>query len=123
MSSSKTILVIEDNLDARELYAEILRDENFNVIETEHGVEALDYLRNHTQVPDLIIMDLTFPHMTAQEFISGLNSRADWENIPVLVISGQVDTKEQSLGLKAKGYIRKPFDMDPFIETVKTLLP
>lgn len=122
INSAKTILIIEDNLDSRELYAEILRDEKFEVIETEHGTEALNYLKVHPEIPDLIIMDLTFPHMTALEFITGLKSQPQWENIPVLVVSGQIDTKEQSLRLKAKGYLHKPFDIDPFIKKVKTLI-
>lgn len=122
MSSTKTILIVEDNLDSREIYGEILRDENFTVIETEHGQEALDYLETHgDNLPSLIIMDLTFPHMTAQEFVAGLNANETLKEIPVLVISGQVDTKEISIQLKAKGFIRKPFDMDPFVETIKKL--
>lgn len=122
MSSSKTILIVEDNLDSRQIYGEILRDEDFNVIETEHGQEALKYLETHSDnLPNLIIMDLTFPHMTAQEFVAGLNSRNEWKGIPLLVISGQVDTKEISIELNAKGYLRKPFNMDPFVKAIKKL--
>lgn len=122
MSATKTILIVEDNLDSRQIYGEILRDEDFKVIETEHGQEALEYLETHSdELPNLIIMDLTFPHMTAQEFVAGLNAKSEWKGIPVLVISGQVDTKEISIELKAKGFIRKPFDMDPFVQTIKKL--
>jgi CheY-like chemotaxis protein len=123
MSASKTILIVEDNLDSRQIYSEILRDENFNVVETEHGKEALEYLETHSDnLPHLIVMDLTFPHMTAKEFVAGLNSRIDWKGIPLLVISGQVDIKEISIELKAKGYLRKPFNMDPFVKAIKNLV-
>lgn len=123
MSSAKTILIVEDNLDSRQIYGEILRDEDFNVIETEHGQEALNYLKNHSdKLPNLIVMDLTFPHMTAQEFVNGLNSNQDWKEIPVLVISGHVDIREQAAELKAKGFIKKPFDMNPFVKTIKNLV-
>lgn len=120
MSSPKLILIIEDNLDSRQIYGEILRDEAFNVIETEHGLEALEYLAEPSnQLPNLIIMDLTFPHMTAQEFVNRLNAKAEWRAIPLIVISGQVDTSEQAHALNAKGFMKKPFDMDPFIELIK----
>lgn len=121
MDSQKTILIVEDNLDSREIYAEILRDENFEVIEAEHGKEALCYLQDHTDLPDLIIMDLTFPFMTAEEFVDQLNARSEWNNIPVLVVSGQVNTREESIKLKAQGFIKKPFDIDPFLSTIRDL--
>lgn len=121
MEERKSILIIEDNLDNREIYAEILRDENFDVIEVEHGKEALEYLGQHKEIPDLIIMDLTFPHMTAKEFVHDLHQRKEWFDIPILVVSGQVDTKEQAEDLHAQGFIKKPFNIDPFVSAIKSL--
>jgi CheY-like chemotaxis protein len=118
--SAKTILIVEDNLDSRQIYGEILRDDGFKVVEAEHGKEALEYLKKNPQgLPHLIIMDLTFPLMTAKEFVQALKAQALWNQIPFFVVSGQVDTREQSIELGARGFMRKPFDMEPFIELIK----
>jgi CheY-like chemotaxis protein len=122
MNSIKTILIIEDNCESLLLYGEILRDEDFTVIETEDGQAAIDFLEGADVLPDLIIMDLTFPKMTAEEFVSGVKARPRLANIPILVISGHVDTEERSIALKAKGYIKKPFDLELFVSTIKNII-
>lgn len=119
MSLTKSILIVEDNVDSRELFGEILRDENYEVIETEDGQDALNYLKSHENPPDLILMDLTFPHMSASEFVERLLAETKWQDIPLVVISGQVDTQEQALKLNAKGFLKKPFDINQFVQTIR----
>jgi len=119
MSSTKSILILEDNIDSRELFGEILRDENYVVIETEDGQDALNYLRTHETPPDLILMDLTFPHMSASQFVDELLAEAKWQDIPLIVVSGQVDTQEQAIKLNAKGFLKKPFDINQFVRTIR----
>ena len=120
--NKKTILIVEDNEEAILLYGEILRAENFDVIETSHGKEALAWLDSTQTVPDLIMMDLSFPHMSAKEFIFQLRQQENFRQIPVLVISGNVETQELARGLNASGFITKPFDLDEFISTVKRII-
>jgi two-component system chemotaxis response regulator CheY len=121
MNETKTILIIEDNADSLYLYGEILRLENFNVIETGHGHEALLHLANCKFLPELIIMDLCFPYMTAEEFVQALKSNPKWVKIPILVISGHLETEKRSIALRAKGHIIKPFDVDWLISKVLEL--
>ena len=121
--NKKKILIIEDNEEAILLYGEILLAENFDVIETSHGKEALAWLDSAQAVPDLIMMDLSFPHMTAKAFITQLRQQENFRQIPVLVISGNVDTQELARGLNASGFILKPFDLDEFVSTVKRIIP
>ncbi len=118
MDEQKTILIIEDHDESRYLYGEILRSEDFKVIETENGKEALAWLELNSP-PDLILMDLTFPYMSAQEFHQRLMAQEKCHNTPVLIVSGQFDTQEQAQALNATDYIRKPFDLDLFVSVVK----
>ena len=121
MNSIKTILIIEDNQETLLLYGEILRSEKFNVIETTNGGRALEVLKTSPILPDLILMDLTFPYpfMSAEDFVSSLRGNQAWRTIPILIISGQIDIEERSRALKANGLIKKPFDLDQFVGTVK----
>jgi CheY-like chemotaxis protein len=122
MNSIKTILIIEDNCESLLLYGEILRSEDFTVIETEDGQAAIDFLEGANVLPDLIIMDLTFPKMTAEEFVSCVKTQPRLVNIPILVISGHVDTEERAVALKANGFIKKPFDLDLFVSTIQKII-
>jgi response regulator RpfG family c-di-GMP phosphodiesterase len=122
MNTTKTILIIEDNIDSLHLYGEILQSEGFNVIEAAHGKEALKVLEDTKVIPDLVIMDLTFPFMTAEEFVSSFRSIKGCQKIPILVISGQMNTPERSIALKANGFILKPFDLDLFLSKVLSMV-
>ncbi len=115
---SQTILVIEDDEASRLMYTEILSMEDFNVIEAEDGHAALKYLQNNPN-PKLILMDLTFPHMTSQEFVAGLKGNPHTADIPYIFISGQGTIREQAEDLKALTFLKKPFDLDDFVDLVK----
>ena len=119
MNSIKTILIIEDSEESIQLYSEILRTENFLVIEARHGKEALELLESGSLYPDLIIMDLSFPFMTAEEFLQRLRADPDCSKIPVVVISGHMDSRERALRLKTNGFLQKPFDLNVFLSLVK----
>ena len=123
MNTTKTILIIEDNPDSLNLYGEILRSEGFNVIGTAHGKAALKCLEETQVVPDLILMDLTFPFMTAEEFVSGLRSIQGCKKIPIIVISGQIDVENRTNALKANDFIQKPFDLEVFLSKVLGFFP
>ena len=100
------------------MYAEILSMEDFNVIEAEDGHSALKYLQNNPN-PKLILMDLTFPNMTSKEFVAGLKGNPHTANIPYIFISGQGTIREQAQDLAALSFLKKPFDLDEFVEIVK----
>ncbi len=123
MNAIKTILIIEDNEESLFLYGEILRAENLNIVDVLDATSALTFLNEKHIVPDLIIMDLSFPHMSAEEFVQTLrNGKSDWLEIPILVISGHLDTQERARALNANGFLRKPFDLDQFLNTIKALV-
>lgn len=122
MSALKKILILEDDEESRSLYEEILHDENFTTIGVQDGKAALDYLDREDVLPDIIVMDLTFPKMSAEEFVNSLKSNKRYKHIPLLVISGHVDTREQATALQANGYLRKPFDIDQLISSINKAL-
>jgi CheY-like chemotaxis protein len=119
--SKKSVLILEDDEVSRMMYTQILQMEDLNIIEKEDGPAALDYLNSH-DAPDLILMDLTFPKMSAEEFIRQLKANPNTAHIPFVLISGQDSIREKSKSLGAKSYLAKPFDLDDFVNKVKTNL-
>lgn len=118
---SQTILIIEDDEASRMMYNEILSMEDFNVIEAEDGHAALNYLENNPN-PELILMDLTFPNMTSKDFVANLKQNPHTANIPYIFISGQGEIRERADELAALKYLKKPFDLDDFVNMVRTTL-
>lgn len=115
---SHTILVIEDDEASRIMYNEILSMEDFHVVEAEDGHAALAYLQNNPN-PQLILMDLTFPNMTSKEFVNSLKKNPNTAHVPYIFISGQSSISEQADELEALSFLKKPFDLDDFVNIVK----
>ncbi len=113
----KKIMLIEDDFDTQFLFTECLRAENYDVVPMDHGKKALEYL--HTNgLPDLILMDLTIPFLSPEEFVTNLRQMPEGSETPVIVVSGKADITEYAQKLKAQGFIKKPFDLDPLLAMI-----
>lgn len=113
----KNIMLIEDDFDTQILYAECLRAENFDVVSASNAVEALEHIKQFG-FPDVIVMDLNFPMMGPEEFLETIRGTEEGQNIPVLIISGKSDIRERAQRLRAKGFLQKPFGIDPFVSII-----
>lgn len=116
---NKTIMIIEDDYETQLIFAEFLRSEGFDVAAVSHGKEALEYLNDHP-LPNLIIMDLTLPHMSAEDFVSELRKGDARSTIPLMIVSGKAEIAEYKEKLGAQTYVKKPFDMDHMLKTINT---
>lgn len=119
--NNKTILLIEDDFDTQFLFTECLRSENFDVVSFDHGNAALEYL-NQNNPPNLVVMDLNFPHSSPEEFVTQMRSIPAHQNVPIVVVSGKSDINEYAERLQASGYLKKPYDIDPLISLINRAL-
>jgi two-component system, OmpR family, KDP operon response regulator KdpE len=104
--AANTILVIDDEPQIRRFLKAGLELYGYSVGEAENGSAGLNVVA-HSR-PDLIILDLGLPDMSGLEV---LNTVRSWSNVPVIVLSVQVD-EEQKVRLLRSGaddYITKPF--------------
>ncbi len=90
--SSRTILIVEDDDNIRELLRHLLTKAGWSVIEAENGRIALE--RVAERQPKLILLDLMMPHMDGFTFLDELRKTEDWRNIPVVVVSAKELTDE-----------------------------
>jgi len=114
------ILIVEDNLDLRELMSINLRGAGYSVLEAGNGEEALSVL-DHSKV-HLMIVDLMMPVMDGFELTEAVRN-AD-ESIPIMIITAKeaLEDKRKSFRKGADDYMVKPIEMEEMLMRVKALL-
>lgn len=121
-TKSQKILIIEDDIDIRELISEILIDEGYITTTAENGRLGLDYLINckEDERPDCIILDLMMPVMTGLQVLEALqlDHSNDLAKIPVIIATAKGSPKEELKMPNHVTRIRKPMDVSELIDTV-----
>ena len=105
----KTILIVEDVELNRELLVQLLEDE-YRLVLANDGVAALD--RVAQERPDLILMDLSLPHMDGWEATRRLKTDSNLAKIPVIVLSAHAmrGDEERARASGCDDFLTKPID-------------
>src|SRR6185436_10693569 len=106
----------EDDDDLREAMALFLAAEGYNVVEAQHGAEALERLRTSGSFC-LILLDLFMPVMNGWDFRSAQLNEPGLATVPVVVISADAATMAAAATLGAVGSMVKPIDFNRLLET------
>jgi CheY-like chemotaxis protein len=105
----KSILIVEDDEDAREALVFFLENEGYHVLEASHGEEALHHLRN-TEVC-AILLDLMMPVMNGWTFRSEQLKDPRIASIPVAVITADENATQSAAALGVQELMVKPVDL------------
>jgi len=117
-SSSRTLLVVEDNEHQRLLYEEELRDEGYRVLTAADGREALEVAqREH---PDLVLLDINMPVMDGLDTLGKL-LEVD-HHIPVIIHTAYPGYQDSFTSWSADAYVVKSSDLTELKQTVLQLL-
>jgi CheY-like chemotaxis protein len=114
VSPPRTVLVVDDDSDIRELLQEVLRSEGYGVIAAENGRVALEHLRSGAPLPALVILDLMMPVMNGWELLDQLRADPELRALAVMVISGSGTPMPDG----ARRLLRKPFEMRRLLDLV-----
>lgn len=121
-SSSKTILLIEDDPAMRSETAAFLEEEGYAVVPAATGADALLIL-HHIPPPDLIVLDLMLPLMSGWDVSAALANDERLASVPVVIFSGVVDRTEAALlRVAPENCIRKPVRPDDLLAAVRRCL-
>jgi len=104
----RNLLVVEDEEIIRLILKEILESE-YNVIFAEDGAQALVKLKEHKESVSLILLDLIMPNMSGMEVLSRIRSVPDYQDIPIIVASGDQSREIECLNSGASDFIQKPY--------------
>jgi DNA-binding response OmpR family regulator len=118
---SKTVLVVEDTVDTRELLHMYLTKEGFTVITSADGGEGL--YRAKSDQPDLIITDIHMPNLSGIDMIKQLREETEFAKTPIIALTAYgKDFRDAALGAGASETMQKPFEFDALIALVNSLL-
>ena len=114
----KSILVIEDDEDLRELAGIMLEQQGYDVDFAANGREGLARVRQ--RMPDLILLDIKMPVMSGAEFATEYRTHyAEHSRAPVIVMTAADHASRRSKEIGANDFLSKPFSMDDLLRTVK----
>jgi two-component system response regulator MprA len=110
------VLLVEDDPDQRDVVADLLRLEGFDVATAENGLEALRHLRSVRELPDVVLLDLDMPVMDGREFRARQLDDASARSVPVVVLSS-----ESPAGLDVAAALEKPCSPDRLIGALRAV--
>jgi CheY-like chemotaxis protein len=119
LMAARTILLVEDDLDIRDVLQDVLEAQGYDVVPAANGKQALDFLKlNDPQGADLVILDLMMPMVSGWEVLEQMGRDQRLTGIPVIVLSAI--TREKPA--RAQRLIRKPFSLETLSSAVRACL-
>lgn len=113
----KKILIVEDDIDIRDVLKELLELEGYIVSVAENGKKALEILKNKNK-PDLILLDLMMPVMAGLQFKEIQLKNIKIKNIPVIIMSADINFSKNKNNLYKDEFLKKPLDLHDVLNSV-----
>jgi chemosensory pili system protein ChpA (sensor histidine kinase/response regulator) len=112
------VLVADDSVSVRRVAELMLRNFGCEAVLAVDGEDALAKLRQERVA--LVLTDLEMPKLTGYDLLREIRSHADWQDLPVVVVTSRSGDKHRQLAheLGASGYLPKPFTIEQLSDVV-----
>jgi two-component system KDP operon response regulator KdpE len=119
MSNKYLLLVVEDESAICNFISAVLTSNNYNVVQTGKGLEAVSMTASHC--PDLVLLDLGLPDIDGMDVLKNIRQ---WSKLPVIVVSarGHEREKVEALDAGADDYVTKPFGTMELLARIRTAI-
>jgi CheY-like chemotaxis protein len=116
------VLLVEDQSDLRQLYAEHLTLSGFDVLEVGNGADAIDTTASH--LPDVVLMDLSLPVVDGWEATRRLKADGHTAHIPIVALTAHDGAGELKRATEAgcDWFVPKPCPPDALITELRRVL-
>ncbi len=113
------ILLVEDDGDLQEIYAGMLEESDYQIVQVYDGGDALERLEEGGV--DLIVLDIILDEMMGDDFYRKIRQDTRFAEIPVVVVSVLPEDRcQRMLGMDSSvGYLRKPFGRKHLREAIR----
>jgi DNA-binding response OmpR family regulator len=112
----KKIVVADDDSDILEVINLILNVKGYDV-KTEKNAENL--LTMKEDLPDLLLLDIWMSGVDGRDICRQLKSRQETKDLPVIMLSANIDIKNMSVDCGATDYLAKPFDINELVGIIE----
>ena len=107
-SKQKTVIIVEDEPDAAEMFAEMMRVSGYRVVKIFSSTPAIGIIT--VEKPDVVILDVMMPDVSGLEVLRFMRREPDLANIPVILVSAKSMPSDIKIGMDAgaSNYLTKP---------------
>ncbi len=119
----KTIVVVEDEVEAAEMFAEMVRVSGLRVLKASGSSAAMALI--HKEIPDAVILDIMMPDISGLEVLHYMRREPQLAKIPVIVVSAKGLPSDIRTGLDAGAsvYLTKPVGYLDLKQAIESVLP
>ena len=118
-AESLAVIVIEDDPDARQMYADYLRQQGCTVFTAPDGRSGLNKINELT--PDVIVLDLAMPRVDGWTVLKNVRESSLTAQIAVVVVSAVSDGRDQAFHMGCDAYLVKPCSPDVLYLQIRAL--
>ena len=121
-SKQKTVMIIEDEAEAAELFSEMMRINGFRVIKMFSSAPAIPIIAQ--EKPDVILLDVMMPDISGLEVLRYIRREPDLASIPVIILSAKSMPSDIKTGIEAGAsmYLTKPVGFQDLKQAVEQVL-
>lgn len=118
------VLIIEDNIAVLEGIAFELEMQGYEVVKTEDGQQAIDYLNSADRLPDIVVSDIAMPNVDGYKLLEHFRQDSRWEATPFIFLTAFTSPNAVRLGkeLGVDDYLTKPFDTQDLVIAIENKL-
>ncbi len=122
MADQKKIVIIEDEPDTVEMFAEMMRLNGFSVHKSYGGSPAVALITE--EKPDVVVLDMMMPDLSGLDVMNQIQNNPELSNIPVIIVSAMSMPHDIQAGLDAgaAAYLTKPVTYQQLSKTVEETL-
>ncbi len=115
-----TILVVDDAAFMRMRCAKVLKENGYDVLEAENGLQAIEVYQ--AQKPDGVLMDITMPEMDGLTALKELRKLDPDARVAMVTAMGQQSIIIDAIKSGARDFVVKPFEQDRVLSALQKLL-
>ena len=121
-SPQKTVIIVEDEPDAAEMFAEMMRVSGYRVVKISTSTPAIGIIS--TEKPDVVILDVMMPDISGLEVLRFMRREPELKNIPVILVSAKSMPSDIKIGMDAGAsrYLTKPVSFLDLKEAVEEIV-
>lgn len=116
-------LVVDDSRAMRAILGKQLKQLGYDVLEAEHGEQALERIASATERPVLALVDWNMPRMNGIEFIKAVRNLRELDSMRVLMVTTETELSQVRIALEAGAneYMMKPFTAEALLSKLGTM--